>query len=333
VKKSWFIHIYYGVALVTVLIASVIVIQMIFKRAETYEQQLNERDAMIVELSGRWDNLGPAAEGLVVASGLRAGQELRADNWMDFLTVVTHPANLNLHTVTPADFQVPKFVRASMREGTMLTADDILDTRLSDTMRFIDIILDEIPVGLLPGHYIDIRIRFPFGQDFVALPFRRVEQINGPVLKIMGSEQDILTYNSMLTDKVLYQAQLYAAMYVDPGAQQAADAFYPLNNNIHELLQRNPNALDIVREEMRVSRELLEAEMLDVIPADQDLRELHFLSLQQELASLRSQQSGAISGQQTLFTQRWEAEQRMAAGTQGNEGAGRLDWTQMGPVR
>ena len=209
---------------------------------------------------------------------------------------------LNLKVkLSPSMFPSNKYIRASMGAGTVLIADNILDERLDDSQRYYDVILDEYPVGMLPGKYIDIRIRFPFGQDFIALPHKKVEQINGSVIKLVLSEQEIYTYNSMLTDKVLYQAQLYAVEYLDTGAQQAADSFYPLNYNMQELLMKNPNALDIVRTEMKLAREILESEMLETVPADQQQKEAYYRQLQQQLASLRASHTSAITGQQAIF--------------------------------
>jgi hypothetical protein len=152
------------------------------------------------------------------------------------------------------------------------------------------------------------------------------------------SEQDIYTFNSMLTDKIMYQAQLYAVEYIDTGSQQAADQFYPLNHNQQELLLKNPNALDIVRQEMRLSRELLEAEMLDMEPADLAQKQAYYQQLQTQLAGLRAANSGALSGQQALFLARWEQEQRAAAsGEGGSEDMGvegqTAEWYHYGPVR
>jgi hypothetical protein len=320
--------------MLAIIAASAIVIMMVYGRITSYEQQIEERDLIIADLTARWEDLGPAVQGLVVAKGVRGGQEIRADNWTDFFEPVLYPERLNLLVASPDLFQYssrPSYIRASMQEGTILTTDDVLEERLIDSHRYYDVILDEYPIGMLPGTYIDIRIRFPFGQDFIALSHRKVMQLNGSVIKLIFSEQDIYTYSSMLTDKVMYGAQLYAVEYIDVGSQQAADVFYPLNNNQQDLLLKNPNALDIVREEMRMSRELLEAEMLDVVPSDLQQRQNYYQSLQQSLEGLRASNTMSISQQQAIFIARWEYAQRQNDDTSGwNDG---LDWQAQGPVR
>lgn len=281
-KKSWLIHVCWGTGVVAIIAAAAVVIAVIFGRVAEYETQLIERDKIIEELSAKWEALGSATSGLVLIKDVRGGQEIRADNWQKYFQEVNYPENLNLNVATASDFDTTKYIRASMSVGTVLTQDDILDTRMEDSLRYYYIRLDEFPIELLPGKYIDIRIRFPFGQDFIALNHKKVEEIYDGALKIVVSEQDIYTYNSMLTDKVLYQAQLYATEYVDTGAQQAADKFYPLNYNQQELLLKNPNALEIVQEEMRLSRELLEAEMPDTQPADLEQLQAKYEALQQQ---------------------------------------------------
>ena len=334
-KKGWITHVCWGAGIVAVCVAAFIMLTTVFNRVAEYEILIQERDQIITELTEKWEELGPSSEVLMLIRGVHAGQEINAMNWQNYFQVVSCPAKLNIIGATTDDFKTVKYIRASMREGEMLSVDDLLDVRMEDSMRYYDVILDEYPIGLIPGKYVDIRIRFPFGQDFISIAHKRVEQINGSVLKIIFSEQDIYTYNSMLTDKILYQAQLYVVEYIDTGAQQAADQFYPLNYNQQELLLKNPNALNIVREEMRLNRELLEAEMLDIEPKDLAAKKTHYQNLQSQLAGLRSGNSGEINGQQSLFIQRWEAQQRaIAAGEDGkNEFDYEYDYRNFGPVR
>ncbi|GHU92881.1 hypothetical protein FACS1894208_01010 [Clostridia bacterium] len=332
-KRGWIVHACWGTGVTVILAAAVVVVVMVFGRIADYEIAIAERDTIIDNLSVRWESLGPSVTGLALTKGVVAGQEINAENWSEYFQEVTYPERLNLLLATPSDFNDVKYIRASLREGAVLTQDDLLTERMEDSLRFYDVILDEYPVGLLPGKYVDVRIRFPFGQDFIALSHKRVEQLNGTVLKFIFSEQDIYTYNSMLTDKILYEAQLYVTEYIDSGSQQSADQFYPLNYNQQELLLKNPNALNIVREEMRLSRELLEAEMLDIEPADFALKQAYYLQLQSQLAALRSSNSSAITGQQALFLSRWEADQRAAAESETGGGGGEATYEDFGPVR
>lgn len=327
-------HILWGSGLTLVIIVCFIIVSMTNSKVAVFRQQIAERDDMIASLNQQWQDLGPLVQGLVLTKDVHGGQEIRADNWQEFFTVVTYPEKLNLNVVTVADFASTKYIRAGLSVGSIITKDDILETRHEDSQRYYDIILDEYPVGLTPGKFIDIRVRFPFGQDFIALSHKEVKEINGTTIKLVLSEQEIYTYNSMLTDKVLYQAKLYAITYVDTGAQQAADNFYPLNHNMQELLLKNPNALDIVRSEMKLSRELLESEMLNTEPADIEQKEAYYKQLQSQLSQLQAANSGAIGGQQAIFYARWEAQQRAEAAGEDGEGVKeQLSWEDYGPVR
>lgn len=333
-KGNMLPHILWGTGLAVVIIVCAIIVVMVNGKANMLQQQIAERDAMIASLNQQWQDLGPARQGLVLIKDVSGGQEIRADNWQEFFAPVSYPEKLNLKVATPADFTATKYIRTSMSVGTVLSTDDILDVRTEDSQRYYDIILDEYPIGLTPGKYIDIRVRFPFGQDFIALPHKYVKEINGPTIKLVLTEQEIYTYNSMLTDKVLYQAQLYAIEYVDTGAQQAADNFYPLNYNMQELLLKNPNALDIVRSEMKLARELLEADMLKTEPADLEQKEAYYKQLQSQLAQLRAANTSAITGQQAIFLARW-AQQQADAAAEANGTAAAVDvsWEDYAAVR
>lgn len=317
-RKGITTHLLWGTGLAIVIVLCIVVVLTVNSKTSLYRDQVSERDVIIATLTQQWEDLGPSTQGLVLIKEVSGGQEIRPDNWQEYFAVVNYPEKLNLKVATPAMFTENKYIRAGMSVGTVLTADDVLDARLDDSQRYYDVILDEYPVGMLPDKYVDIRVRFPFGQDFIALPHKKVEELNGSVIKLVLSEQEIYTYNSMLTDKVLYQAQLYAVEYLDTGAQQAADSFYPLNYNMQELLLKNPNALDIVRSEMKLARELLESEMLETEPADLAQKEAYYRQLQSQLASLRSSNTSAITGQQSIFLARWAQEQ--AAGVEGSAG-------------
>ena len=308
-KRTMMPHVLWGTGLGIVVFICAIIVLMVGGKSSTYKKAIADRDATITTLTQQWAELGPAVQGLVLIKDVSGGQEIRADNWKKFFAPVTYPQKLNLKLSTPNDFTKTKYVRASMSTGAVLTLDDIRSTRQEDSQRYYDVILDEYPVGLTPGKYVDIRVRFPFGQDFISLGHKQVKEINGPTIKLVLSEQEIYTYNSMLTDKVLYQAQLYSTEYLDTGAQQAANNFYPLNYNMQELLLKNPNALDIVRSEMKLARELLESEMLNTVPADKTQKEAYYKQLQDQLAQLRAANSGAIGGQQSVFFARWSQQQ------------------------
>lgn len=333
-KNNIVLHSIWGTVTLAIVVASIVSVSTTKKHVAKYEEEILNRDATIAELKEKWEELGPMATGLVAKEDVRGGEELRVDNWEEYFTEVSYPEKLNVGTVSADLFATPKYLRAGLSEGTVVSADDILDTRLEDSERYYDIFLDEYPIGLLPGTYIDIRVRFPFGQDFIALNHKRVEELNGTSMKLVISEQELYTYNSMLTDKVLYDAQIYAVEYIDTGSQQAADTFYPLNYNMQELLSKNPNALNIVKESMKLDRELLEAEMQDTVPEDIEEKKAYFEGLEAQLAGLRASNSALINGQQAIFTARWAAEQAAkAAGLEGGDIAPEpieRDWSQKG---
>lgn len=327
-------HMLWAAGMAVVIVICIVVVWLVGGKTVMFKKQIADRDMTIATLTEQWKELGPAKQGLVLIQDVLGGQEIRADNWQEYFAVVTYPEKLNLKVVTPDDFISNKYVRAGLTVGSVLTQDDIRDVRTEDSQRYYDVILDEYPVGLTPGKYIDVRVRFPFGQDFIALSHKQVKEINGTTMKLVLTEQEIYTYNSMLTDKILYQAQIYSAEYLDTGAQQAADNFYPLNYNMQELLMKNPNALDIVRSEMKLARELLESDMLKTVPEDQQQKEAYYKGLQDQLASLRSTNSGAISGQQAIFLARWAQQQAAkASGEGGDEAQVEVEWQDKAAVQ
>ena len=125
---------------------------------------------------------------------------------------------------------------------TYLTEEMLMEGILTDDMRELDLVLDEVPIGLEIGDYVDIRISFPLGEDFIAMSHKRVVGIFDNVIKLVINQQDFYTYEGMKTDSAIYSTtKLYAARYVEAGLQQASQTYYPVSLDILETMLLDPN--------------------------------------------------------------------------------------------
>lgn len=88
---------------------------------------------------------------------------------------------------------------------------------------------------------------------------KKVQSISGGVLKLVVTERDIHTYNSMLIDSLIYPGTtLYAIEYLEGGIQSGADTYYPLSSNVLAIAQKDPNLLDAIKSDIIHRREALE---------------------------------------------------------------------------
>lgn len=129
-----------------------------------------------------------------------------------------------------------------LEAGTILTTDMITGEVLTDDMRELDIVFDELPIGIEVGDIIDVRISFPLGQDYIALAHKTIREINGNVVKMYVNEEELFTYESMKIDKALYEnTRIYGIRYIAAGVQHSAATFYPVTVEVLKTMILNPN--------------------------------------------------------------------------------------------
>lgn len=235
-----------------------------------YKSTIESQNQQITDLEASLTDIGPLIKGYVVTTDVRAGEQITEENLDTIIMEVSVPEKLNLGlpestengdtTViqVKADL-IDKYFKIGLKEGTVITVEDIVSEKIDNTWRYYDMILDETPIGITAGDYVDIRISFPFGEDFIAMSHKKVQEINSGILKLIVDEQDIVAYNSMLLDKALYGGvKIYAIKYVDGGAQVGAENFYPVQTNLSEISVLDPNILEEVKQEMVLKRQVLD---------------------------------------------------------------------------
>jgi hypothetical protein len=114
----------------------------------------------------------------------------------------------------------------------------------TDDERIVEYNMIVLPSLLSNGDYIDIRLRLANGQDLVVLPKIRVEACTEDAIWIKVGEYEINAMNSVIIDSYLaVGSKLYATKLTEPGMQEALTATYPINNDILQEMNSNPNIL------------------------------------------------------------------------------------------
>lgn len=298
----------YGIILVIVffILLLALVSLMGFYVITRYNDQLAEREEHINILESSLASIGDLQKGYVVSGDVRAGEEIKADKIVE----VDVPIKLGLNIATSEDELVGKYFKIALKDGTVITKEDVVDEQIINSARYYDLVIDETPIGLSVGDYIDIRISLPLGEDFIAIPYKRVEEINSNIPKVVLTEGDILAYNSMLVDKVLYRgSKIYAVKYKEAGAQIAAEAFYPVNKNIQEMAAIDPGLLNAVKQEMVLRRSAIENKLggLD------EKTDAEYQQLLAEIDQARNRMNSSITQSQRELERRIEEDKREAA--------------------
>lgn len=158
----------------------------------------------------------------------------------------------------------------------------------------------QLPSNLQKAQFIDVRINFPTGEDFVVLAKKQVLERKGTVIWLEMNETDLLLTSSAIIDAYLQGARLYALTYVEPGLQEAAVVNYPANPMVLDLLEHDPNLVEKASTELaRKLRETLENNLKDMSEADK-LRVMYGnVTVQQQLMNERAATQQSNAAQQT----------------------------------
>ena len=148
---------------------------------------------------------------------------------------------------------VPLVAKVDMNKNTLITTDLISksDNMVQDDVRKQEYNMVVLPMDLTTGDYIDIRVMFPNGQDFIVVSKKEVEipQIGGidseDTIWVNLSEDEILHMSCAIIDAASVNgAKIYATKYTEPGMQNAATPTYVVNGATSRLLENDPNILE-----------------------------------------------------------------------------------------
>ena len=127
-------------------------------------------------------------------------------------TVPTGALSLSDITGKVAKFNIPASIP--------LTSSMVTDEIISADVREQEINTILMPSDLVTGDYVDIRIMYPNGTDYIALAQKRVGKISGSTMWLTLTEDERLILNGAIVDSYLNEgSKLYATKYSDPESQ------------------------------------------------------------------------------------------------------------------
>lgn len=162
--------------------------------------------------------------------------------------------------ISDADFG--KTLLVDVSEGELLFkvlfSDSVTDTGLREVeYDFID-----VSSNISIGDYVDIRIMYPDGTDYIVASKKQIIGLNDTklVADIYCLEEEILLLDSAVVDAYLYEGtKIYVTKYILPGLQEPSVVNYSPSAVISELIGINPNIVVIasayLSEELRMKKE------------------------------------------------------------------------------
>lgn len=155
---------------------------------------------------------------------------------------------------------VPLVAKVTMKKNTLITTELInkSDNIVQDDVRKQEYNMMVLPMDLVTGDYVDIRVMFPNGQDFIVISKKEVEipNIGGvdseDTIWVNLSEDEILHMSCAIIDAAQVKgAKIYATKYTEAGMQKAATPTFPVNESTSKLLQSDPNVLEKAMNEIK----------------------------------------------------------------------------------
>lgn len=149
---------------------------------------------------------------------------------------------------------VPVVAKIDMKANTVITPNLVVqsDEVITDDVRREEYNMISLPIDLMSDEYVDIRIMFPSGQNFIVVSKALVTVPQNPdgtyvadTIWMNLREDEILLMSSAIVEAYGIQgAKIYATKYAEPGMQSAATPTYVPNQDTLSLIQRDPNIVE-----------------------------------------------------------------------------------------
>lgn len=148
---------------------------------------------------------------------------------------------------------IPLIAKVTMKANTVITTELLSksDNVVKDDVRKQEYNMLILPMDLVTGDYIDIRLMLPSGQDYIVVAKKEVEIPNiggadsADTIWVNLSEDEILTMSNAIVDAYMVKgSKLYVTKYTEAGMQNAATPTYPINKSVSDLLQSDPNVVE-----------------------------------------------------------------------------------------
>ena len=152
---------------------------------------------------------------------------------------------------------VPLIAKVDMKVNTVITKDLInkSDNVITDDVRKQEYNVFVLPMDLMTGDYIDVRLMLPSGQDYIVVAKKEVEVPNIAGVDSLDTiwinlgEDEILSLSSAIVDAGrINGSKLYVTKYAEAGMQEAATPTYVASAETATLINRDPNIVERAKE-------------------------------------------------------------------------------------
>ena len=198
---------------------------------------------------------GTATKAYALNRDVKSGQEITADMLSPINTYSNLiPQNYIDSTILTSVESGKKVVaKVDLYKNTILTASTVTteENTVTKDVRTMEYNMLTLPINLNIGDYVDIRITFPDGQDFIVIAKKEIKNIQGNTVTFDMSEADIVMLNSAIVESYIMKASnIYIAKYVEPGMQEKAANTYVPTAEVIRLIETDSNIVSTAKNEL-----------------------------------------------------------------------------------
>ena len=148
----------------------------------------------------------------------------------------------------------PLIAKVNLDKNTAVTLEMVerSDETITDDLRVQEFNMIALPIYLNPDDYIDIRLTFPDGQNYIVVSKKRVVDVQQNTVWLKLTEEEITTLsNAIIEAYIVTGSNLYANLYVEPGMQGESTPTYPVSRAVLAAQLENPNILEDAKTALR----------------------------------------------------------------------------------
>lgn len=169
-----------------------------------------------------------------------------------------------------------KYACIQLKENQPILKTMVIGEKVDSDIRGQEFAMMILQTGLTKNDFVDVRIDFSNGEDYIVLAKKQVKEIDlqSNIINLWLDEKEIMMISSAIIDAYLHKgSKIYTTKYVQPNIQEAAVPNYVANKDVLNIMKTNPNILEkakvvlneIVRENLEIRlNQLLEDKATNV---------------------------------------------------------------------
>lgn len=203
---------------------------------------------------------------VIKKNGLKAGDVLAES---DIKTIEVPSASAPANIMSKESI-VGKYTKIDLPQNTAVSQSMLFEKGVTaNDLRNQEFKLIQLPTKLDSRQFVDVRIKFPTGEDYIVLGKKKVSDLTGNIITFQMNEQDILLMSSAIVDAYINDATIYALSYVDPYMQSEAIVTYPPKESVKNLIKSDPNIVERATEQLESrKRTVLEMNLRSMTPEE-----------------------------------------------------------------